>query len=81
MKQAEARIEEDAIAAEVDEMLGGEEAEAERKLAALSAPAAGVAAEAALAELKARLEADKVARSRALPAGATPPDGDKKPAG
>jgi phage shock protein A len=59
MKRAEERIEEQAIAAEVDELLGMEEAQSGEALAALESQTKEVGAESALAELKAKMDKDK----------------------
>jgi phage shock protein A len=62
MQRAEERIEEQAIAAEVDELLGMEETDSSEALAALEASARSVGADDALAQLKAKMTSDKKAK-------------------
>jgi len=59
MARAEERIEEEAIAAEVDELLGMEDAESRDALAALEAQSKAVGADDALAQLKAKMASDR----------------------
>jgi phage shock protein A len=59
MAKAEERIEEEAIAAEVDELLGMEDSESRDALAALEAQTKKVGADSALAELKAKMADDR----------------------
>jgi phage shock protein A len=70
-QRAEDRIDQEAIETEVDAAMRGEEAEAQlfdAKLAAL--PAAAADADDALAKLKDKMAADKLAKQKALAAGA-----------
>jgi phage shock protein A len=82
-QRAEERIEQEAIETEVDAAMRGEEADAQlldAKLAAL--PAAAADADDALAKLKEKMAADKLAKQKALAAGAAaasePGKGDDK---
>jgi phage shock protein A len=73
MKQAEQRIEEQAIAAEVDELLGMEDGQSQEALAALEAQTKEVGADVALAELKTRMDEAKQAKLAAAARPALPP--------
>ena len=73
-KEAEDRIDAEAIESEVDAAMRGEDAEAQAidaKLAALPP-----APDDALAKLKEKMAADKLAKQKALAAGETKPEGD-----
>lgn len=59
MKRAEERIEEQVIAAEVDELLGMEDGPSSEALAALESQTRELGADSALAELKAKMDSDK----------------------
>lgn len=59
MQQAEDRIEEQAIAAEVDELLGLDDGAGKSTMAALESQSKVVEADVALAELKAKMQAEK----------------------
>jgi phage shock protein A len=74
-QRAEDRIDQEAIETEVDAAMRGEEAETQidRKLAALSPEAP----DDALAQLKAKMLAEKQAKQQALPAAKPPKDGEK----
>jgi phage shock protein A len=78
-KQAEDRIDQEAIESEVDSAMRGEDVDAQlfdAKLAALPAGPAGP--EDALAQLKAKMAADKEAKQKALAAGKPEDEGDDK---
>jgi phage shock protein A len=78
MRQAEERIDDEAIASEVDELLGLEDGARRDALAALTQQTAHVEADVALAQLKARMKAKTGAdKSAAAPAVAAPAEAKK----